>query len=218
MFDENVVGHIANVLEILDLIKIPNVDTYRLCMKVFPLSLDDDGRQWWIDEGDGKITTSDDLVEKFFCKFYSLSRDGEDEMLNDDDNVERDYLKFISQINGSWHKELIDDIVSSDEKWEESDYGDPPKTNIDSFFKPYLEAHEKNDIGREDELRRKKRKGNNSELEKNILNKAPKSNNMNDKQPIKRVYKAEMFKAIKSRYGVSASNHTAYLFPELAEK
>ncbi|GKE91354.1 hypothetical protein Tco_1572449 [Tanacetum coccineum] len=162
-------------------------------------------------------------------------------MLNDDDNVERDYLEFISQvnsrfkncrreddgtqkallnswINGSWHKELIDDIVSSDEKWEESDYGDPPKTNIDSFFKPYLEAHEKNDIGREDELRRKKRKGNNSELEKNILNKAPKSNNMNDKQPIKRVYKAEMFKAIKSRYGVSASNHTAYLFPELAEK
>ncbi|GJS34393.1 hypothetical protein Tco_0532775 [Tanacetum coccineum] len=84
-----------------------------------------------------------------------------------------------------------------DEEWEESDYGNPPKTNIDSFFKPYLEAHEKNDIGREDELRRKKRKGNNSKLEKIILSKAPKSDNMNDKQPIKRVCKADKFEAIK---------------------
>ncbi|GJY62897.1 hypothetical protein Tco_0464357 [Tanacetum coccineum] len=87
-------------------------------------------------------------------------------MLNDDDNGKRDYLEFISQvnskfknygrendgtkkalfrswINGSWHKELIDDIVSSDEEWEESDFGNHPKTNTDSFFKPYLETHEK---------------------------------------------------------------------------
>ncbi|GJS63174.1 hypothetical protein Tco_0677738 [Tanacetum coccineum] len=144
MFDEDVVDHIAEVLEILDLIKTPNVDTYRLCMKVFPLLLADDARQWWIDEEDGKITTWEDIVEKFFCKFYPLSRDGEDEMLNDDDNDERDYHEFISQVNSkfknyrreddgtkkallnswineSWHKELIDDIVSSDEEWEESD-------------------------------------------------------------------------------------------------
>nr|GEY04400.1 hypothetical protein [Tanacetum cinerariifolium] len=86
MLDEDVVDHIAKVLEILDLIKIPNVDTHRLRMKVFPLSLTDDARQWWIDEGDGKITIWEELVKKFFCKFYPLSRDVEDEMLNDDDN------------------------------------------------------------------------------------------------------------------------------------
>ncbi|GJX38507.1 hypothetical protein Tco_0251810 [Tanacetum coccineum] len=57
MFDEDVVDNIAKVLEILDLTKIPNVDTIRLRMKAFPLSLADDARQWWIDEGDGKITT-----------------------------------------------------------------------------------------------------------------------------------------------------------------
>ncbi|GJV61122.1 hypothetical protein Tco_1467222 [Tanacetum coccineum] len=52
-------------------------------MKVFPLSLADDARQWWIDEGDGKITTWKELVENFFCKFYPLSRDGKDELLEE---------------------------------------------------------------------------------------------------------------------------------------
>ncbi|GJV45830.1 hypothetical protein Tco_1430366 [Tanacetum coccineum] len=72
-FDEDVVDHIAKVLEMLDLIKIPNVDSHRLRMKVFPLSLANDARQWWIDEGDGKITTLKELVEKFFYKLYPLS-------------------------------------------------------------------------------------------------------------------------------------------------
>nr|GEY13256.1 hypothetical protein [Tanacetum cinerariifolium] len=54
MFDEDVVDHIAKALEIFDLIKIPNVDTHRLCMKVFPLSLANDAKQWWIDEGMAK--------------------------------------------------------------------------------------------------------------------------------------------------------------------
>ncbi|GJT00503.1 hypothetical protein Tco_0821672 [Tanacetum coccineum] len=59
-FDEDVVDHIPKVLEMLDLIKIPNVDTHRLRMKVFPLSL-----QWWIDEWDGKITTWKELLRNF---------------------------------------------------------------------------------------------------------------------------------------------------------
>ncbi|GKE84411.1 hypothetical protein Tco_1558153 [Tanacetum coccineum] len=46
MFDEDVVDHIAKVLKMLDLIKIPNVDSHRLCTKGFPLSLADDARQW----------------------------------------------------------------------------------------------------------------------------------------------------------------------------
>nr|GEV34837.1 retrovirus-related Pol polyprotein from transposon TNT 1-94 [Tanacetum cinerariifolium] len=51
IFDEDVVDHIAKVLELLDLFKIPDVDSHRLRMKVFPLSLADDARQWWINEG-----------------------------------------------------------------------------------------------------------------------------------------------------------------------
>nr|GEZ73878.1 hypothetical protein [Tanacetum cinerariifolium] len=82
-FDEDMVDHIAKALKMLDLIKIPNVDSHRLRMKVFPLSLADDARQWWIAEGDGKITTWKELVEKNFCKLYPLSRDGKDEMLDE---------------------------------------------------------------------------------------------------------------------------------------
>ncbi|GJZ08980.1 hypothetical protein Tco_0543263 [Tanacetum coccineum] len=49
----------------------------------------------------------------------------------------------------------MDDIVSSYDEWEESDYGNPPNTysNTESLFKPYLDAHEKSNIGKEDERR-----------------------------------------------------------------
>ncbi|GJY17958.1 hypothetical protein Tco_0389449 [Tanacetum coccineum] len=117
-FDEDVVDHID---------------------KVFPLSLADDARQWWIDEGDGKITTWKELVEKIFCKFYPLSCDGDDEILEEGDNWGLDPLEFISRVNSifknhrkvdgktqktllhSWinenlNKEPMNDIVSSDEE------------------------------------------------------------------------------------------------------
>ncbi|GJZ60178.1 hypothetical protein Tco_0615994 [Tanacetum coccineum] len=86
MFDEDAINHIAKVLEILDLIKIPGVDSHQLRMKVFPLSLADDAKQWWISEGEEKITTWEELVEKLFYKFYLESHDGEDEMLDEGDN------------------------------------------------------------------------------------------------------------------------------------
>ncbi|GJW30521.1 hypothetical protein Tco_0047396 [Tanacetum coccineum] len=52
-------------------------------MKVFPLSLADDAKEWWISDGDKKITTWEELVEKFFCRFYPESYDGEDEIINE---------------------------------------------------------------------------------------------------------------------------------------
>ncbi|GJU23881.1 hypothetical protein Tco_1157223 [Tanacetum coccineum] len=73
----------------------------------------------------------------------------------------------------------MDDIVSSDEEWKESDYKNLPN-------KPYLIAHEKIDIEKVDGRSQKKRKGNDSNSEVNILNKAPKSNNMSNEQPNKR--------------------------------
>ncbi|GKC52869.1 hypothetical protein Tco_1075614 [Tanacetum coccineum] len=44
--EEDMIGHIAKVLEILDLIKIPNVDTNRLRVHVFPFSLTGAARKW----------------------------------------------------------------------------------------------------------------------------------------------------------------------------
>ncbi|GKC50339.1 hypothetical protein Tco_1073084 [Tanacetum coccineum] len=56
----------------------PGVDFHQLRMIVFPLSLADDAQQWWINEGEGKITVWEELVENFFCKFYPDSYDGEE--------------------------------------------------------------------------------------------------------------------------------------------
>ncbi|GJX58629.1 hypothetical protein Tco_1322779 [Tanacetum coccineum] len=190
-FDEDEVNHSVKVLEMLDLIKIPNVDSHRLCMKVFSLSMADDARQWWIDEWDGKITTWKEFVENFFGKFYPLYHDGKAEMLKEGDNWGLDPLEFIYR-----NKEPMNDIVSSNEEWEESDYGKPPNTTTDSFFKPYLNAQEKDDTEKEDKRSQKKRKGNN-----NILNKVPKFDNHNNEQPSKRVCKAEKFEAIKYSLG-----------------
>ncbi|GJZ92443.1 hypothetical protein Tco_0664508 [Tanacetum coccineum] len=66
-YNEDVVEHIAKVLKMVDLIYVPCMDSHQLRMKVFPLSLADDAKEWWISEGDGKITTWEELVEKFFC-------------------------------------------------------------------------------------------------------------------------------------------------------
>ncbi|GJT26079.1 hypothetical protein Tco_1129209 [Tanacetum coccineum] len=38
---------------------------------------------------------------------------------------------------------LMDDAESSNEELKESDYGNPRNTDNDSFFKPYLDAQEK---------------------------------------------------------------------------
>ncbi|GKA11124.1 hypothetical protein Tco_0690557, partial [Tanacetum coccineum] len=113
---EDVVNHIAKVLEISNLIKIPNMDTDRLCV--------------------------------------------------DDEDKEANYLEFINWLNSKckdhksmdgttksalWHywlneegnNELMDDTELSYEELKESDQGNPHNTNIDSFFKPYLDAQEK---------------------------------------------------------------------------
>ncbi|GJQ93579.1 zf-CCHC domain-containing protein [Tanacetum coccineum] len=49
-----------------------------------------------ISERDGKITTWEELLEKFFCKFYPESHNCKDEMLDEGDNWGIDPLKFIS--------------------------------------------------------------------------------------------------------------------------
>ncbi|GJT63898.1 hypothetical protein Tco_1015378 [Tanacetum coccineum] len=200
VIDEDVVNHIAKVLEMIDLIYIPGVDSHQLRMKVFPLSLADDVRQWWINEGEGKITVWEELVEKFFCKFYPESYDGEEKMLDEGDNWGIDPLEFISRVNssfekhmkmdrrtkkvlfhawmnGSWNKRRMDDIIlcSND-------------TTTGSFFRPYLKTSEKNETEKDNELSQTKRKCSNTSISI-------------DEQPYKRTCKAEKFEAIKYSLG-----------------
>ncbi|GJX36199.1 retrovirus-related pol polyprotein from transposon TNT 1-94 [Tanacetum coccineum] len=87
--------------------------------------------KWWKDEMDGTITTWVELTEKFFHKYYPLSRT----MMvidNEDDGGDDEVLK--------------DEIVSSHDKWEESGNTNHLDTDIDSFFKPYLDAQEENNV------------------------------------------------------------------------
>ncbi|GKC13155.1 hypothetical protein Tco_1009937 [Tanacetum coccineum] len=83
--EEDVVGHIAKILEILDLIKVAGMDPFQLCMKTFHLSLSGEARKWWMKEGDGKINTWEELVNKFFSKFYPLSCTSNYDKMCDDD-------------------------------------------------------------------------------------------------------------------------------------
>nr|GEY77944.1 hypothetical protein [Tanacetum cinerariifolium] len=162
-------------------IKILSVDSHRLRMKVIPLPLVDDSKQWWISEGDGKITTWEELVEGFFCKFYLESYDGEDEMLDEGDNWGIDPLEFISRVNSSFENNMRVDGRTK----KEPDYGKPPNAITNSFFKPYLKPEEQNNTAKRNLLSQIKRK----------------DNNMNDEQPSKRICKTEKFEAIKYSLG-----------------
>ncbi|GJS13130.1 hypothetical protein Tco_0407602 [Tanacetum coccineum] len=167
-YNEDVVEHIAKVLKLVDLIYVPSVDSHQLRMKVFPFSLADDAKEWWISEGDGKITTWEELVEKFFRRFYPESYDGEDEMTQK--------VIFHSWMNGNWNKRYVDNNTSSNNEWKESKNENPSNTAIDSFFK----AYDVRNIEKENKQGQTKRKDNNND----------------DKQPNKRRCKAEKFEAI----------------------
>ncbi|GJS25042.1 retrovirus-related pol polyprotein from transposon TNT 1-94 [Tanacetum coccineum] len=134
---EDVVDHIAMVLKMLDLINIPGVDSHRLRMKVFPLSLTDDARQWWINEGEGKITTWEELVEKFFCKFYPESYDGEEEMLDEGNNWGIDPLEFLSRVNSSFENHRkVDGRTKKDlaERKEIDEVGEAPSGGVTDWY------------------------------------------------------------------------------------
>ncbi|GJX54063.1 hypothetical protein Tco_0282432 [Tanacetum coccineum] len=99
-------------------------------MKAFPLLLSKGAKEWWMNKGNGDISTWEELVNKFFKKFYPLSCASNYDKMCDDDEEE------IGKEEG-----LLNDEVSSDEEWEEHEYGNPLK---DSFPKPYFEMN-KND-------------------------------------------------------------------------
>ncbi|GJU22690.1 hypothetical protein Tco_1156032 [Tanacetum coccineum] len=198
--DEDVMDHIVMVLKMIDSIYIPGVDSHQLRMKIFPLSLADDAKQWWINEGEGKIIVWEELVENFFLKFYPNSYDGEEEMLDEGDNWGIDPHEFISRINlsfdkhmkidgktkkvlfhawmnGSWNKRRMNDRILSNNN-----------TTIDSFFKPYLTTRGKSYTEKEDEQSQMKCKYSNT-------------SESIDEQPNKRMCKAEMFEAIQYLLG-----------------
>ncbi|GKA43141.1 hypothetical protein Tco_0735865 [Tanacetum coccineum] len=80
-------------------------DTDRLRVKVFPHSLADDAKQWWIDEWDGKITAWGILVGRFFCKYFPLSRNGKNYVANSNNADELGYYELMA-----WLDSRLDDM------------------------------------------------------------------------------------------------------------
>ncbi|GKA22603.1 hypothetical protein Tco_0708565 [Tanacetum coccineum] len=72
----------------------------------------------WIDEDVIDHIAKEELVEKFFCKFYPDSYDGEDEILDEGDNWGIDLLEFLSRVNSSFDKHMkIDGRTKKDYEW-----------------------------------------------------------------------------------------------------
>ncbi|GKD68626.1 hypothetical protein Tco_1322716, partial [Tanacetum coccineum] len=70
----DVTDHIARIIEITEWIKIPDINKNQLRVQVFSKSLSDDANKWWDDEVDGTTISWDELKEKFFHKYYPLSK------------------------------------------------------------------------------------------------------------------------------------------------
>ncbi|GJU23124.1 hypothetical protein Tco_1156466 [Tanacetum coccineum] len=135
--EEDVVDHIAKVIEIIYSIKTPDMDTDRLRVHVFPFSLTGAAREWWINEGNDKI---------------------------------------LPKVKGEGNNELMDDIELSDEELKESNYENSCNNDTDSFFKPYLDAQEKDniyEIEKESERNQNYQGGNIRRMNNIILNNSP---------------------------------------------
>ncbi|GKF14290.1 hypothetical protein Tco_0055752 [Tanacetum coccineum] len=201
--EEDVIGHIGKVLEILDLVKITDVDPFQIRMKALPLSLSKWANEWWMNEGNGNIS-----VKKFFKKFYPLSCASNYDKMCDDDEEGHDLLEFIPWRNSKLkdHKKvdkmtkrtllytwieirkeegLLNDEVSSDEEWEAHEYGNPPK---DSFPKPYFKM-DRNDHN-ENNRNAYKLSGMN-------LSGAPQSEDINNEQPNEGLCRVDKFEVVK---------------------
>ncbi|GKA11887.1 hypothetical protein Tco_0691433 [Tanacetum coccineum] len=169
--DEDLMDHIANVLEMIDLIYIPGVDSHQLRMKVFPLSLADDAQQWWINEGKEKSPFGKNLLRNFSVNFIP------NHTMEKKKYRRTKKVLFYAWMNENWNKRRMNDRILGNNN-----------TTADSFFKPYLITRGKCDTEKEDEQSQTKRKYSNT-------------SEFIDEQPNKRMCKAEKFEAIQYSLG-----------------
>ncbi|GKA78951.1 hypothetical protein Tco_0785488 [Tanacetum coccineum] len=152
-------------------------------MKAFPLSLSKDAKEWWINEGDGNISTWEELVKKFFKKFYPLScARNYDKMCDDDEE---------SHIGKE--EELLNEEVLSDDEWEEHEFRNPPNN---SFPKPYLNIKNEENKNHYDQNNRDANKSNGMDLSG-----TPRYENINNEQPNEGICRVDKFEVIKYTIG-----------------
>ncbi|GJS91279.1 hypothetical protein Tco_0773915 [Tanacetum coccineum] len=113
----DIINHITKVLEILEWIKIPNVDQNQLRLHVFPISLSGDAKKWWNNEIEGTVTTWNKLGEKFFHKYYPLSHTCNSKIPDDLDNG-TDYFEFLYWLESNFKNHWEIDKNTENGLWE----------------------------------------------------------------------------------------------------
>ncbi|GKC01618.1 hypothetical protein Tco_0987754 [Tanacetum coccineum] len=157
----DVIDHISKILEITEWIKIPGVDKNELRLHVFSKSLSGDAKKWWSNEIEGTTIGWNEMCNKFSHKYYHLSHFCNSKVPNDLDNG-TDYLEFLYwlalkfdnywEIDKKAQNGLWEFYVNERTKGTIGDLNDEPrnknykKTCSDSFYKPYLDAHDGKDI------------------------------------------------------------------------
>ncbi|GJR74462.1 hypothetical protein Tco_0086827 [Tanacetum coccineum] len=164
--EEDVIGHISKVLEILYLVKIAGVDPFQLRMKAFLLSLSKDTKN----EGRDPL----EFIPWRNSKFTDHKKV--------DETTKRALLYTWIEIRNE--EGLLNDEVSSDEDWEEHEYGNPPNN---SFPKPYLNIKNHHNENNRDA----------DKLSGIDLSGAPQSEKRNNEQPNERICRVDKFKVIK---------------------
>ncbi|GKD12252.1 hypothetical protein Tco_1196659, partial [Tanacetum coccineum] len=204
----NAVDHITRFLHILDLVKTPNVDPKQLRIIAFPLSLTGGACRWWMKEGNDKITTWFELVDKY----YPLSHASRMNDTNEDRECHQRFMNWLSskfknpwKLNSAtknalwnfWDKgydndTLINDEESSNDESDELDHVNHHDTN--PFFDPYLNDKDKGNKSYHMECN-----DNTSGLENFILKDAPHSENI--EQPNEGICIVDKFEVIKYSIG-----------------
>ncbi|GJX75789.1 hypothetical protein Tco_0322600 [Tanacetum coccineum] len=77
----------------VDLIYVPGLDSHQLRMKVFPLLLVDDAKQWWINEGEEKLPFGKNSSRSFYMNGSWNKRRMDDCILSSDNTTTNSFFK-----------------------------------------------------------------------------------------------------------------------------
>ncbi|GJW29736.1 hypothetical protein Tco_0046611 [Tanacetum coccineum] len=153
--------HISKFLKIIDLVKIPNINKEQLCVFAFPYSLSGNARRWWMNEGNNKITTWVELVDKFFYKYYPLSHASRMNCKNEERQRHHEFMHWLNSkfknpwklstatknaLWSFWEKGFDDSTLIDEDESSESNHQDTnpiPDTYLSDEEKGYKSHHSK---------------------------------------------------------------------------
>ncbi|GJS23595.1 hypothetical protein Tco_0452227 [Tanacetum coccineum] len=138
MIDEDVVDHIAKVLEILDLINVPGMDSHQLRMKVFPLLLADDARECSSD------TTTDSILEPYL-KTQEMNNTKNDDEQRQTKRKCNDANLEVNNTSNTLNNERSNKRMFNDERFEVIKYSLGPNEEYIAIIRCEYDTWERND-------------------------------------------------------------------------